>query len=64
MTQNIIVYIILAISVFFAVYKIFFKRKTKGSKDCESCDTGDCPTDLSGCSDCPLKSDCQKIAEI
>jgi hypothetical protein len=64
MLQNILVYIILIISVGFAIYKIFFKRKKKGAQECDSCDTGECPTDYSGCSECPLKNDCKKITDL
>ncbi len=63
MIQNIIVYIILAVAAFFAVYKIFSKRKKKSLKDCESCadDNADCQPDYSGCGNCALKQNCQKI---
>lgn len=63
MIQNIIVYVILAVSVLYVIYKVFIKRKKKGSNDCDSCETGDCSKDLSGCDECPLKSDCKKISD-
>lgn len=63
MIQNIIVYVILAVSVLYVIYKIFIKRKKKGSNDCDSCETVDCQADFSGCTDCPLKSDCKKTSD-